>query len=213
MIVAFIIDRSVWVWAFEQYKIKYDFGEADWYRMLRVVGSAYFWLMIAIMFWIWDAKRFGIRDWFNLVARGATLMGAVILAAVLSELVKICVRRMRPDQTDGYTVLRDWTDRGFDAGGLCFPSSHTTIAFAGAWVLHKYYPMARGYIYTVAAGAAFTRVLSSAHFVSDALGGVFLGLVCGAMAWHIHQFNTRLFESYRANEPELVFRPRLASPA
>jgi membrane-associated phospholipid phosphatase len=57
------------------------------------------------------------------------------------------------------------------------PSSHAIIAFAAAAALTELFPAAAIVWYGLAVGCAVTRVLSGAHFVSDAIVGALLGIV------------------------------------
>jgi len=77
------------------------------------------------------------------VQRAAILAGAVTLAGVLDEVLKLLVRRDRPGVHDGAYAFRPWSDRPFDSSGFGMPSSHAIIAFAAAAALTELFPRRR----------------------------------------------------------------------
>ena len=152
--------------------------ETDWGRMLRVMGSLYFWLPLTVAQWL-GMRHAGAphprRAWR--VFWGATLAGGV------AELLKLAVRRERPAFADGEYVFRDFLDRTWSTSGLGFPSSHVMVAFGGAAVVARLFPGSAPVVYLLAAGCAFSRVASRAHFASDGVGGALAGWVVGGMLW------------------------------
>lgn len=60
-----------------------------------------------------------------------------------------------------------------------FPSGHTTFAFMVATVLSNYYPRYRIIFYILAGWVGFERVEDFAHFPSDVIAGVVLGIIIG----------------------------------
>ena len=152
--------------------------ETDWGRTLRVIGSLFFWLPLTVTIWL-GLRQGGdprpARAWR--VFWGATLAGGV------AELLKLLVRRERPAFADGEYVFRDFLDRTWSTSGLGFPSSHVMVAFGGAAVLARLFPGTAPVVYLLAAGCAFSRVASRAHFASDAVGGALAGWAVGAVVW------------------------------
>jgi membrane-associated phospholipid phosphatase len=156
--------------------------ETDWGRMLRVVGSLFFWLPVTAAIWLAlrgagdpNPKRAWRVFW------GATLAGGV------AEILKLLVRRERPAFADGEYVFRDFLDRTWSTSGLGFPSSHVMVAFGGAAVLARLFPGSGPVGYLLAAGCAFSRVASRAHFASDAVGGAVAGWLVGVVVWRMAQ--------------------------
>jgi membrane-associated phospholipid phosphatase len=58
------------------------------------------------------------------------------------------------------------------------PSSHALVAFAGAFALARLFPRARWVFYLLALGCGLTRVLATAHYLSDVI-------VAACVAWGI----------------------------
>lgn len=66
-----------------------------------------------------------------------------------------------------------------------FPSGHTAIVFAAAFILAHYYPKKMGWTFAAAAWVAITRVYVGAHYPTDLIAGALLG---GACAWFACRF-------------------------
>lgn len=161
-----------WVWRHLSDRSVYDH---DWGRMLRVTGSLVFWVPLALAVWLEARTRRSeqARDTWRLVAAPA-------LAGGIGELLKLLVRRERPDLHDGAYFYRGFSERPFDSHDLGFPSSHVVVAFAGAAILARFFPRAGVVAYALALGCAVTRVLAQAHFASDVVAAAILGWAVGA---------------------------------
>jgi undecaprenyl-diphosphatase len=157
-------------WAFHHFRLSgvYD---RDWGRALRSMGYWPLWIALSFALWLTDRAR------GRGVQRAAILAGAVTVAGVSDEVLKLVVRRDRPGVLDGAYAFRSWPDRPFDSSGFGMPSSHAIIAFAAAAALTEFFPAAAIVWYGLAVGCAVTRVLSGAHFVSDVVVGALLGIM------------------------------------
>lgn len=157
---AMLVDRTVF--EFINAPTVYD---KDLGRLLRIMGFAGTWLALALAVGLQhsgdDTARATARR------RGWLLFWSPMLAGAVAEVLKILVRRQRPALNDGAYGFRDWSERTFSGAGLAFPSSHTAVAFGGAFMLARLFPRARWIGYVLAAGCGITRVLARAHFVSD----------------------------------------------
>ena len=71
---------------------------------------------------------------------------------ILCEIMKLLIRRERPETGDGAWIFRAWDDQPLSTAGLATPSSHTMVAFAGATMAARLFPRARWVFYTLAAG-------------------------------------------------------------
>src|SRR5256885_1641564 len=74
-------------------------NDRDWGRMLRVVGYAPTWGVVALALWL-DGR--GGEPGNRSVDAAWAIVVAVAVGGLLAELVKIIVRRERPDATGQY---------------------------------------------------------------------------------------------------------------
>ena len=137
------------------------------------------WLVLAIAVWLQQraADPAGAR-------RSAWLLaGSSAAGGLLCEVMKLLIRRERPDVDAGHWVFRPWSEQAWSTAGLATPSSHTMVAFAGATMAARLFPRARWVFYALAWGCGLTRVLSRAHYVSDVTFGALLGWAVGWGIW------------------------------
>ncbi|MEP6692688.1 MAG: phosphatase PAP2 family protein [Gemmatimonadaceae bacterium] len=142
-----------------------DVYEHDWGRMLRMVGYLPTWIAVAVGAACADPT---VRDWRG-TARSAPalVLYSATAGGIAAELLKLVIRRRRPDAAHGVHLFRAWSDHPLSNGGFGMPSSHALVAFGAAVMLARVYPRGRILWYALAAGCAATRVLSRAHFLSD----------------------------------------------
>jgi membrane-associated phospholipid phosphatase len=150
----------------------------DWAMALRACGTLYIWIPVALIFWL--VKR--EQDPADAKRTGLLILGAPALAGLLCEVLKLVIRRERPNVDMGNWVFRAWSDHPFSSAGLSTPSSHTMVAFGAATILARMYPRARWVFYLFAVGCAVTRVMDRAHYISDVTFGALLGW---AVAWGV----------------------------
>lgn len=152
-------------------------NDKDWGRLLRSMGYLPTWGVIALGFWLQqhDHPRRTKYAW-------ALVLGPA-LGGSLAELLKLTIRRLRPNPDLFEYVFRPFADGPLSNRGMGLPSSHVLVAFAGAAVLAQLYPRARWLWYTLAAGCAATRVLAMGHFLSDTVVAAVLGVVVGGWVW------------------------------
>ncbi len=165
-------------WAYHHAYVKNVYDQ-DWARMLRIVGFWPTWLAIALAIFLEQrasAPTVARRNFW-------LITGSPAVGGLLCEVMKLLIRRERPESGDGEWVFRAWDDRTWSTAGLATPSSHTMVAFAGATLLARLYPRARWLFYALAWGCAATRVLSHAHYVSDVTFGALLGWAVGWGLW------------------------------
>jgi membrane-associated phospholipid phosphatase len=165
-------------WAYTHLHIERVY-DRDWAMALRAVGTLYVWIPVALILWLVQ------REQNPAAAKKQALfvLGSPVLAGLLCEVMKLLIRRERPDVAHGDWVFRDWGDHPFSTAGLATPSSHTMVAFGAATMLARLYPRARWVFYLLAWGCGATRVLSHGHYLSDVTFGALLGWAVGWGLW------------------------------
>ncbi len=155
--------------------------DLDWARLLRVMGWAPTWTIAALAMWLHErpeaAHRAAARAWY--------LVTASLAGGLLAEIMKLLLRRERPDVLGGDYSFRAWSDHPFSTSGLAWPSSHTMVAFAAATALARLFPRAKWVWYVLAAGCGATRMLSHAHYFSDVTLGALFGWSVGWGVWFL----------------------------
>jgi len=107
---------------------------------------------------------------------------AAVFAVGLAALIGAVYYVPRPFVVEHFTPLIQHT------ADASFPSDH--LAAMGAVVAAAWMVARRLALATIAASlvVAFARVYVGVHWVTDVAGGFVLGLVCGAIAWHVLAF-------------------------
>ncbi|AMW05737.1 phosphatase PAP2 family protein [Gemmatimonas phototrophica] len=143
--------------------------EKDWGRLLRSMGFLPTWLLFALAYWL-HQRDDGARR-----ARTTFLVLSPALGGLAAEILKLVFRRLRPDaETFGY-AFRSFAEAPWSNRGMGLPSSHALVAWAGAFALARLFPRARWVFYGLAAGCGLTRVMASAHYLSDTVVAACVG--------------------------------------
>lgn len=187
-------------WFYSQW-VTIDTGDTDWHRLLRIIGYAPTWVILAVAFLLVDSGRAARIGWDLARSRAAMLLFSVVGAAVLAEAMKLIVRRYRPNAVDGAYVFRAWTDGPLSNSGLGMPSSHAAVAFAGMVMLCCLFPRASVLWILLAIGCAITRCINHSHFLSDAAVGAAIGTMTAVAVWHDHLRRHRLDPRKMRNRP------------
>ncbi len=158
------------------------------YDLLRSAGYLPVWVLVALILSLADSARLETEGLRALFRRGGALLMTVLLAGAASELVKMLVRRERPNTHAGATVFHPLLPHPFETSNLSFPSGHATLAFAAACFLSFLVPRAAPVFLLLAAGCAYTRLVVHSHFLSDVVASAVMGF---AVAWIVHFFAAR----------------------
>lgn len=127
-------------------------------RVLTKAGEhGALWNVISLVGWAVDRRR--AHTWW---AVGA----AARRGYVLNQLVKLGVRRPRPQLDEFPQAVKTGSQRSF-------PSAHATTSFAAARVLNGLLPAVP--VYALATAVALSRPVFAVHYPSDSLGGALLG--------------------------------------
>lgn len=130
-------------------------------RMLRTVGFLPVWWFIALGIGLQLRRK-----------REALLLAIVpTVGALLCEVLKMLLRRERPNLHHGLYYFRPFSNQPFYTRDIGLPSSHAMVAFSAAWVLCRLYPRGWPVWIGFAVGCGVTRVMATAHFLSDVTVG------------------------------------------
>lgn len=149
----------------------------DIYQVFRQVGHLSLWIVLAVASWVLlGHARHRSREWFR---SGAVLIVAPLIAGGVSELAKRVIGRYRPGVLDesGVYVFKPLFSAFTDDSNLGIPSSHATVAFAGALILTRLYPGLGFLALPLATGCALTRLLTGAHYCTDVWAGICIAYV------------------------------------
>jgi membrane-associated phospholipid phosphatase len=112
---------------------------------------------------------------------GLYLTLCIALSALLGEILKISVGRVRPNAA--YRLGHDIADPlSLNSSFHSFPSGHTQTAWAAAISLGLYFPKCRPPLILLAVCTMFSRVMMNRHFISDTLVGFAVALGCSQLA-------------------------------
>jgi len=110
------------------------------------------------------------------LAKGLFVFLSIIFSGLLVNIIKIMIGRLRPayflaDSTYGFQPFN------FDFGTNTFPSGHSQTVWALMVSLSLLYPRLTIPFLSFAATVAASRVLVTAHYLSDVLMGSYLGVI------------------------------------
>lgn len=121
--------------------------------------------------------------------RFLAMLGATVAGGITTDVIKLMVERVRPRAADFVLQSSVWDSFresviegvvGSRSNIHSFPSGHSAMAAGLAAALSWRYPRGRRFFATFAVMAAAQRILSSAHFPSDTLFGLAIGLAGAA---------------------------------
>ena len=129
-------------------------------------GDSWFWLVgLALLWWL------GTAYWKS---RALTLIIAILITAGVVFVVKLIVRRKRPEG--------EWGKFYRSTDPHSFPSGHAVRAVMLAVIMLGLGPWWMGLILLVWAPlVGLARVAMGLHYLSDVLAGMLLGLVIGGL--------------------------------
>jgi len=127
-------------------------------------GDSWFWLAgLGLLWWL------GTDYWKG---RALTLIVAILLTALVVFVIKLIVRRRRPEG--------EWGKFYRNTDPHSFPSGHAVRTMMLAVVMLGLVPLWIGLLLLVWAPlVGLARVSMGVHYLSDVLAGMFLGLLVG----------------------------------
>ena len=142
-------------------------------RFIAQYGQLFCSIIVAILLWQLEQRP---------AARLAPLvmLGAVFGVSVLAMSLKRLLGRVRPNRENAGRFLGPGLKH--DNYRESFPSSHSASAMAMSVVLAHLYPPAAVTFYVLAFACGALRYVLDAHWPSDVLAGLALGMVAGSVA-------------------------------
>lgn len=155
--------------------VKHSSGLA---KAVKEMGAYRVMLGVVVLLWVFHPKR-----WWA----GALVLATAGLGGVFEVFLKWGVGRTRPMQGGTLSVMpfsfspfRGGIAGFFDQANLCFPSGHSTLAFAVATSLSFLLPKWKVLWFCLAMLVGIERVAELAHYPSDVIGGAIAG-ICAAV--------------------------------
>src|SRR6185436_17299946 len=147
-------------------------------RWLAQYGQGACTLAAAGLIFLLDPRRLK----YNLQP-GIVLLVVVFATSLICTLLKRILGRVRPGRENAGKFLGPtWRHENSRES---FPSSHSASAMAMSMLLAKLYPPAAMLFWALALICAALRYLMDAHWPSDVLAGIALGLAMAAIAWRV----------------------------
>ncbi len=147
-----------------------DFGKSGWFLWplcALLIGLAVAAAATPVRFAQLIITSLAVRLWF--------LFAAIAVPGLISDVIKR-IGRARPFVTGSADPFAfSWFD--FRAAYASFPSGHATTAFAAAVALGALWPKVRPLLWAYAVVIALSRVVITAHYPSDVVGGAMLGVL------------------------------------
>ena len=143
-----------------------EFGISTWY----LVGS--FGLFLIFSF-IHRQKMYASRALFLFVS--------IAVSGIIANIIKVILGRYRPEMLFekglyGLNLL-NFSISNFSHELTSFPSGHTATTFSFAWTLSLFFPRARILLICFAFLVGASRVIITSHYLSDAVGGAYIGVM------------------------------------
>lgn len=164
-----------------------DHIRQDWLtgfvKAITFLGNAgWFWVTLGIIF---------------VIPKKTRKIGIVVLVSILFDVLltnvalKNIIARTRP--YDASSAIIPLIPKPHD---YSFPSGHTAISFASAFVYYRMAPKKYGIAaLALASLIGLSRLYLGVHYPSDVIGGFFVGLFCSIVAYHLLKQRLNLKEN------------------
>jgi len=143
-------------------------------EFIGLLGHGITSLLAALLVWNLDRAR---RNMAFLVLLVSILSGTTV------TLVKVGVQRPRPFIAAGVPTETPHESKLTNSDFHSFPSGHTAVAFGLAMSLTLLYPQGKVLFFTLASLAGAQRVITQAHYPSDVLAGILVGVITAQLVF------------------------------
>lgn len=148
-----------------------ELGKAEYYVVPALLA-----FLIGRTLFLSTYPRPAHRFYFNVARIGLFVMASMAVSAIVIHTLKLTVGRARPKallMEDSY----GFQPFAFDTVLNSFPSGHSQTVWAALIPLVFTFPKVRVFLVALATLLAASRVMVSAHFLSDIIAGSFIGLM------------------------------------
>jgi undecaprenyl-diphosphatase len=157
--------RTLPPWLVDTFNEITDYGRSGWF-LLPLAG-----LIVLAAARAPIGRRIADLVLLSVVMRLHYLFLAIALPGLVVTVIKGLIGRMRPSESGPFVYI-PWTWRHEFAS---LPSGHSTTAFAAAVAIATLWPRTRIPLLIFAVVIAVSRVVITAHFVSDVVAAAFVG--------------------------------------
>ena len=157
--------RTLPPWLVDTFNTITDYGKSGWF-LLPLAGLIVLAAVAAPV-----GRRVADLVLVSVVMRLHYLFMAIALPGLAVTVIKGLIGRMRPSELGPFAYM-PWTWRHEYAS---LPSGHSTTAFAAAVAIATLWPRTRIPLLIFAVVIAMSRVVITAHFVSDVVAAAFVG--------------------------------------
>jgi undecaprenyl-diphosphatase len=164
--------RTLPLWVIDTFNEITDFGQGGWF--LIPIGA---FIVLAAILATPAAGRIGNLIIVSLIVRLEFIFLAIALPGLTVTIVKRLIGRVRPSDLGPYAYL-PWS---WQPAYASMPSGHATTACAAAVAIGAVWPKTRVPMWIFAVIIALSRVVITAHYVSDVTAAAFVGAFGAAL--------------------------------
>ncbi len=128
------------------------------------------WIGVMMVLFIWEE----VKDKKGFMALILALSGSILISGLI---LKNIAKRPRPQ-----FVIRETIVIGDSRETYSFPSTHSVIAFAAAYILAKEHKKWAKFYYLLAFLIAFSRIYLGKHYPGDVVMGAMIGVTIGYLS-------------------------------
>jgi undecaprenyl-diphosphatase len=154
------------LWVVDTFNEITDFGQGGWF--LIPIGA---FIVLAAILARPAAGRIGNLVIVSLIVRLEFVFLAIALPGLTVTIVKRLIGRVRPSDLGPFAYM-PWS---WQPAYASMPSGHATTASAAAMAIGAVWPAARVPMWIFAGVIALSRVVITAHYVSDVIAAAFVG--------------------------------------